>query len=122
MSYRQYMQSEQWARVKAAYYARHRQQCRACGSKQHIDLHHRSYDRMGYETDRDLVPLCESCHAVVHQLHRAMRGQLSLTAVTGQVIRRSKAAGSTWTPKSAGPRFKRRVKDRAKDPVTRAFG
>jgi hypothetical protein len=32
-------------------------------------LHHRSYQRLGHEADRDLVPLCrEPCHRVLHQI------------------------------------------------------
>lgn len=32
------------------------------------DLHHRSYEHLGHETDTDLIPLDRACHTQVHQV------------------------------------------------------
>ncbi|MST31679.1 hypothetical protein GHK86_02915 [Acidimicrobiaceae bacterium USS-CC1] len=45
--------------------------CAACGGPwtlRHGDLHHRSYDRLGHETDTDLIPLDRACHTRLHQI------------------------------------------------------
>ncbi len=45
--------------------------CAACGgpwSLRRGDLHHRSYDRLGHETDTDLIPLDRGCHNLLHQI------------------------------------------------------
>lgn len=38
--------------------------CAACGSHRHTghQLHHLTYERLGYEAFEDLVQLCRSCH------------------------------------------------------------
>jgi hypothetical protein len=45
--------------------------CQACGGPwdlRHGDLHHRSYDRLGRELDRDVVALCRPCHRRLHRI------------------------------------------------------
>ncbi len=45
--------------------------CVVCGgpwSLRRGDLHHRSYDRLGHETNRDLLPLDRACHTQLHQI------------------------------------------------------
>ena len=32
------------------------------------DLHHRTYERLGSEARRDLIPLCRSCHGALHRM------------------------------------------------------
>ena len=44
--------------------------CLAC-SGEWTDLHHRTYDRLGREQWRDLIPLCRACH---EELHARMEG------------------------------------------------
>ena len=40
--------------------------CRVCHAP-NVDLHHRSYARLGNEKLDDLVPLCRNCHDELHQ-------------------------------------------------------
>ncbi len=43
--------------------------CAVCGEPWSLrsgDLHHRSYDRLGSETGRDLIPLDRACHTRLH--------------------------------------------------------
>jgi hypothetical protein len=89
ISYRErydtYITSKKWERRRVAYYAKYAKVCRACKTKEKIHLHHHTYVRMGNEHDDDLVPLCEQCHDLVHQLHRSASG-VSLTAATRKLI------------------------------------
>lgn len=89
--YADYMLSPDWARRKRRYYQRHRKRCRACRATERIHLHHKTYKRLGREWDRDLVPLCEDCHARVHTTQKLTRGNLEL--VTNAYI---KAARRWW--------------------------
>lgn len=82
--YQKYINSTKWERRKVSYYAHHPKVCRACAATELIHLHHHTYDRLGKEADDDMVPLCESCHELVHNLHRLRGG--SLTKVTMEFI------------------------------------
>ena len=39
--------------------------CRACGATT-VDLHHKTYERLGCELLSDLQALCRDCHATAH--------------------------------------------------------
>jgi hypothetical protein len=70
------MASEQWFALRerwAADWAERRgnePHCLICGAEWSLcdDLHHRTYERLGREADRDLIPLCRSCHGVLHRI------------------------------------------------------
>jgi len=76
--------------------------CTACEEPwtlQNGDLHHRSYDRLGYEHFNDLVPLCRACHERVHRIlestpawRRLGRAQAS-DVIVGRLIRRASQKG-----------------------------
>jgi hypothetical protein len=68
--YERYMRSPAWSERKVRYYSVYAKVCAACGTNRRIQLHHVDYERLGYELDIDLVPLCYSCHEGVHGLHR----------------------------------------------------
>lgn len=84
--YADYIKSPAWAQRRKAYFWRHPRRCAACGTGQHIDLHHHTYARLGHEHDNDLVPLCRRDHDLVHDIHRR-EPHRSLTEVTYAVIR-----------------------------------
>ena len=93
--YRDYIKSKQWALRKSNYYGRHDKICRACSTKAHIHLHHKTYARLGFERDADLVPLCRSCHYLVHNINKSSK--YSLWFDTEQFIRDKK--GVKWKKK-----------------------
>jgi hypothetical protein len=83
--YETYMVSEEWICRKTAYFARHPKICHGCGDKVNIHLHHHTYERVGgTELDDDLVPLCETCHALVHRYYSI--GGKNLSVCTLEVI------------------------------------
>jgi hypothetical protein len=65
-SYAEYLRSPGWkARRKLALSAaRHR--CQVCNGKRKLQVHHRTYERIGRERPDDLVVLCNACHALFH--------------------------------------------------------
>ena len=40
--------------------------CKHCGSKENLDIHHLTYERLGRELDEDLLVLCRDCHSKIH--------------------------------------------------------
>lgn len=75
-NYQKYIRSNQWKNLRAIYLQKQDRSCSACTRKRKIHLHHKSYDRVGREPDRDLVPLCEICHSEVHRLHNGSNASL----------------------------------------------
>ena len=73
--YADYMDSPAWYRRRElwleAWAAAHDQEptcavCEAPWTLDHGDLHHRSYRRLGHEGHRDLIPVCNHCHLLLH--------------------------------------------------------
>jgi hypothetical protein len=90
MSYEDYIRSEHWTAVIDHYQAsRLPQTCLACGCVE-VDLHHRTYKRLGHEWLMDLVPLCRAHHQAVHVAYPSRRQFDGLWQVTKQTIRRAR--------------------------------
>jgi hypothetical protein len=76
--YADYLRSSHWARKKAEYRASELPQACMCG-EENVQLHHKTYERIGAELLTDLEPLCGRCHAAVHSLE--YRGEMTLDTV-----------------------------------------
>lgn len=64
--YYDYINSPAWQEKKAQYRAsKLPQTCLVCGSRK-VDIHHKTYKRLGAEYLRDLVPLCRTHHDECH--------------------------------------------------------
>lgn len=92
--YRRYMKSPEWDAKRAWWWDRAGRptSCAACDtywSLQKGDLHHRTYERLGYEELDDLVQLCARCHSIVHANVKNWR---DLEQVTDLVIRQIRAS------------------------------
>jgi 5-methylcytosine-specific restriction endonuclease McrA len=79
LTYNEYIQSDAWRRsdarlseLKAAEY-----RCRLCNAEATdgcpLEVHHRTYERLGRELPTDLTALCRECHKIVTSLLRARR-------------------------------------------------
>lgn len=60
--YLAYLNSAEWRmrRQRALKLAGYR--CHRCGAKRPLQVHHKTYDRLGAEWDQDLEVLCVTCH------------------------------------------------------------
>jgi len=67
--YIQYLKSNQWKQRRAAALERAKFQCQfeKCGEKQSLEVHHKTYDRLGNEDPGDLIVLCRGHHWHVHK-------------------------------------------------------
>jgi hypothetical protein len=72
-SYDDYLHSEHWQTTVRRFKGT---SCWCCGSGTFLDLHHRTYARLGEEKAGDLVTLCRRCHELVHKEVRDGRSYL----------------------------------------------
>ena len=72
-SYASYLDSDHWKNIRRSYgQAWPDCRCLGCGSSRY-NLHHICYDRLGREFLYDMIPLCQTCHDLVHRTHKRNR-------------------------------------------------
>jgi hypothetical protein len=64
--YQAVMASSGWRRRRRRALRRAGRRCQRCGAPGPLDVHHRTYARLGRERPGDLLALCESCHRALH--------------------------------------------------------
>jgi 5-methylcytosine-specific restriction endonuclease McrA len=65
--YEAYLRSPEWrARARQAL-CRAGYRCQVCGNRGPLDVHHRTYRRVGREWPEDLTVLCHRCHELFHR-------------------------------------------------------
>lgn len=66
-SYREYLRSERWQITKTRMFFELKYRCKRCRTKEGpLQLHHRTYERLGQERPTDLFWLCGDCHKFLH--------------------------------------------------------
>jgi len=68
-TYAAYLKSDHWQEFREAYFAKHKKICYCC-QKSARDLHHIDYSHLGKERQKDVEPLCRTCHDKVHTIIR----------------------------------------------------
>lgn len=67
-NYNDYLSSKHWKGIKERYWnSKLPKNCYVCHTKENLNLHHKTYKRIGRENLLDLVYLCKEHH---HQLHK----------------------------------------------------
>lgn len=61
-----YLQSDHWQTTRKAALARALHRCQVCNRDKNLDVHHRTYERVGREDAADLTVLCRDCHSLFH--------------------------------------------------------
>lgn len=68
MPYREYLQSEWWSFIRSRRLRQAGFRCQICNEGGCVlDVHHRTYERVGAERLSDLTVLCRECHTLFHQ-------------------------------------------------------
>jgi hypothetical protein len=68
MPYVQYLQTPEWQERRALHLHAAHYRCQVCNAgKVLLNVHHRTYERRGRETFKDLIVLCHECHALFHR-------------------------------------------------------
>ena len=115
ISYHEYMISEQWRDFREFAYKMLGRQCAKCGGSSHIELHHKTYFRLGHEKVPDVVPMCRVCHNRFHLQFSKTNG-LSLKTATNRFLRKKRKKDRPKQVKTRGKRkrAKRRERSRAR--------
>ena len=66
VDYNAYLKSKDWQRQRQAALSRAGRRCQVCNDYGLLDVHHRTYARLGCELAADLIVLCRSCHDLFH--------------------------------------------------------
>ena len=62
--YEAYLRSPEWAAKKRCLFQRRGRRCERCGSGRRIEVHHKTYERLGCELEEDLEVLCGYHHDI----------------------------------------------------------
>jgi hypothetical protein len=66
IDYRTYLESDAWKRRRSVALSEAGHRCQVCNREGQLDVHHRTYERLGNELPQDLVVLCRECHQLFH--------------------------------------------------------
>lgn len=71
MNYYDFLKTPYWDGIRKYKLYKANYKCSLCGNKDNLNVHHRSYDRHGYEhlykvANEDLIVLCKECHSKFH--------------------------------------------------------
>ncbi len=66
MDYEEYLQTETWAKKRKERMTTDCYKCTQCGSTDNLQVHHKTYERLGYERMDDLSTMCKECHFKIH--------------------------------------------------------
>jgi 5-methylcytosine-specific restriction endonuclease McrA len=66
MPYHEYLLTDEWQETRQRALVRAGFRCQTCYARDRLNVHHRTYARLGEESEGDLTVLCEPCHAAIH--------------------------------------------------------
>jgi 5-methylcytosine-specific restriction endonuclease McrA len=77
LPYQEYLKTDHWQEKRKQVLREAGYKCQLCNSKEILDVHHRTYERIGIEWLSDLIALCRTCHEKHHDIHYTDDGDLS---------------------------------------------
>jgi len=67
MDYKAYLLTAHWQDVRVRALRNAENRCQLCYSPIKLQIHHRTYKRLGQERDSDVLVLCDDCHSRHHR-------------------------------------------------------
>jgi restriction endonuclease Mrr len=118
MRYQLYLRTPEWRRTRAAALLRAGNACSLDETHTNdLEVHHRTYERLGAELVTDLVVLCHSCHQLHHKEYGRPRRERSITPPQRGAATDNLAAASTVRPSK--PSLLRRLLTNWRQPPSR---
>lgn len=70
MTYKRYLMTPYWQLVSNLARKKAKYKCQLCGSKESLNVHHKTYKHKGFEIMNmdDLIVLCQDCHQKFHEV------------------------------------------------------
>jgi 5-methylcytosine-specific restriction endonuclease McrA len=97
--YNEYLQGEHWQETRKRYYhsklfrKTYKKRCGICLRDVPLDLHHKTYKRIGAEPLKDLIGVCRECHTQIHS-------QVTNSKAVGRETKRLKKRMRKWIRKT----------------------
>lgn len=73
--YDQYLRSQQWDLIRRKVRSKYKDTCQECFKSGKVEIHHKTYERIGAEHIDDLIALCRTCHKALHAGEIVLRDQ-----------------------------------------------
>ncbi len=68
LPYTEYLKTQYWGARRLFALKRAQYRCQVCNaSDKPLNVHHRSYERLGEERNTDIIVLCQPCHEMFHK-------------------------------------------------------
>lgn len=67
LKYTDYLESGEWYDMRTIAHALAAGRCQVCNGDKQLEVHHRTYERRGFELPSDLTVLCRRCHGGHHR-------------------------------------------------------
>jgi 5-methylcytosine-specific restriction endonuclease McrA len=75
MPYKEYLKTPEWQATRKAAIKRAGYRCQLCNrTNVPLDVHHRTYERLGEELKDDVIALCNDDHAKFHGIMEVQDG------------------------------------------------
>src|SRR5947207_3117264 len=90
-----YLRSDHWRETRLGALDRAEHRCQVCNRTERLDVHHRTYERIGEERPADLTVLCRRCHDLFHsgaKVNDTRSGKPRLTKPERDARRRERKA------------------------------
>lgn len=68
LSYQEYLKSTHWISTRYGALERAGRRCQLCNTDKNLQVHHRTYERLGCELWVDLFVVCDGCHKRHHNI------------------------------------------------------
>ena len=95
-SYSAYLRSPHWKTFRAKFRRTGRKwACSVCDGEKELELHHKTYDKLGKEELTDVIPLCHSCHGEVHSWLDADGSPVEQTDKVVAILRKAREKSFT---------------------------
>lgn len=97
--YRAYLLTPHWTQIRNEAVSRTRGRCQLCNSPTKINVHHRTYERIGSELPEDLTVLCQRCHQYFHDHLGIWESKMNVSVLS--VGRAADEPQGNWRPTSS---------------------
>lgn len=89
MPYDEYLRTDHWRKTRNAALSRAGWACMRCPAQRTLEVHHKTYERLGEELSGDLEVLCATCHQG-HHIDEARRVHGVYVKLVSEVLAREK--------------------------------
>lgn len=72
--YYDYLESEIWMKKRQEWLKKSNNKCLFRESDKNLNIHHLHYNTLGFESEKDIMVVCQDCHKKVHYIPTKMGG------------------------------------------------